>query len=91
VADLLLMDSRLTEDVEIVDLQSRYDLEIEKDRLGPALGDIQPLAPRAYGSPGLRHTSPGSRPIAGPGLDVDRAHRVKACIFARLRSSAAKG
>jgi antitoxin HigA-1 len=24
-------------------LQARYDLEIEKDRLGPALDDIQPL------------------------------------------------
>ena len=26
-----------------MNLQSRYDLEIEKDRLGPALDDIQPL------------------------------------------------
>jgi addiction module HigA family antidote len=26
-----------------INLQSRYDLEIEKDRLGPALDDIQPL------------------------------------------------
>ena len=26
-----------------INLQSRYDLEIEKDRLGPVLDDIQPL------------------------------------------------
>ena len=26
-----------------INLQSRYDVEIEKDRLGPALDDIQPL------------------------------------------------
>jgi addiction module HigA family antidote len=26
-----------------MNLQSRYDLEIEKDRLGPVLDDIQPL------------------------------------------------
>ena len=25
------------------DLQSRYDLEIERDRLGPALDDIRPM------------------------------------------------
>ena len=27
-----------------MNLQSRYDLEIEKDRLGPALDNIQPLS-----------------------------------------------
>ena len=26
-----------------INLQSRYDLEIEKDRLGPVLDDVQPL------------------------------------------------
>nr|WP_298322008.1 type II toxin-antitoxin system RelE/ParE family toxin [Haloactinopolyspora sp.] len=33
------------EDIEIVDcLQSRYDLEIEKDKLADALARIEPLA-----------------------------------------------
>ena len=27
-----------------IDLQARYDLEVEKDRLGAALDDIQPLS-----------------------------------------------
>jgi addiction module HigA family antidote len=27
-----------------LNLQTRYDLEIEKDRLGPALNDIRPLS-----------------------------------------------
>ena len=27
-----------------INLQARYDLEVEKDRLGPALDDIQPLS-----------------------------------------------
>ena len=28
-------------------MQARYDLEVEKDRLGAALDDIRPRAPRA--------------------------------------------
>ena len=28
-----------------INLQARYDLEVEKDRLGAALDDIQPLSP----------------------------------------------
>jgi hypothetical protein len=27
-----------------VNLQDRYDIEVERDRLGPALEEIQPLA-----------------------------------------------
>lgn len=29
-----------------LNLQDRYDIEVERDRLGPALDEIQPLAPR---------------------------------------------
>ena len=35
-----------------MNLQARYDLEIEKDRLGTTLEEIQPLAPQAE-APGL--------------------------------------
>ena len=41
-----------------MNLQSRYDLEIEKDRLGPTLDDIRPL-----GAASLRI-------ITGPGRDA---------------------
>jgi plasmid maintenance system antidote protein VapI len=42
-----------------MNLQSRYDLEIEKDRLGPTLDDIRPL-----GAASLRKV------ITGPGRDA---------------------
>jgi addiction module HigA family antidote len=28
-----------------LNLQDRYDIEVERDRLGPSLDEIQPLAP----------------------------------------------
>jgi hypothetical protein len=36
-----------------MNLQSRYDLEVEKDRLGPALNDIQPLTAASLRKPKL--------------------------------------
>jgi len=36
-----------------INLQARYDLEVEKDWLGAALDDIQPWVPRADARTGL--------------------------------------
>jgi addiction module HigA family antidote len=42
-----------------MNLQSRYDLEIEKDRLGPTLDDIRPLSAAS-----IRAAPPPSAPAA---------------------------
>jgi addiction module HigA family antidote len=54
-----------------INLQARYDLEVEKDRLGAALDDIRPRAPRADGQADYqpeRQTSRhrDSRDVNGP-------------------------
>ena len=41
-----------------MNLQSRYDLEIEKDRLGPALDNIRPLTAASLAAEGAAASQP---------------------------------